>query len=210
MPAAPVDDTRQRLLDSAGEVFASRGFRAATVREICSRAGANVAAVNYHFGGKEELYAAVLRYAHRCASERFPDAPAAGNGDPEERLRAWVRTTVGRVYDEGRPAWHGRLWTREMVEPTPALDAIVEQGIRPRFAELRSIVKRLLPPRASEREIWHAAVSVVSQCLFFRHAEPVVRRLNPSQRFRAGELEAFADHVTRFSIAALRAKRGAR
>ena len=48
-------NTRQRVLEAAGEVFAERGFRAATVREICQRAKANLAAVNYHFGDKERL-----------------------------------------------------------------------------------------------------------------------------------------------------------
>src|SRR4030095_12192205 len=64
-------ETRQRLLEAAGEVFAARGFRAATVREICQRAQANLAAVNYHFGDKERLYAAVLQYTFHCA-EPFP------------------------------------------------------------------------------------------------------------------------------------------
>ena len=47
--------TRRALLDAAADVFAESGFRCATTREICRRAGANVAAINYHFGGKEGL-----------------------------------------------------------------------------------------------------------------------------------------------------------
>ena len=64
-------ETRRQLLEAAGEVFAEAGYRDATVREICRRAGANIAAINYHFGDKEKLYAEVLRYSHGKALEKY-------------------------------------------------------------------------------------------------------------------------------------------
>src|SRR5437660_978544 len=117
-------ETRDRLLEAAGEVFAEHGFRDATIREICEKANANVAAVNYHFGDKEELYAAVFDYARTCAVAQFnesvsPAIPA------EERLRVFIRAVLTRFFDQGRPAWLGKLVAREMIEPTKALDALV-------------------------------------------------------------------------------------
>src|ERR671922_420589 len=101
-------DTRQRLLEAAGEVFAGRGFRAATVCDICQRAGANVAAVNYYFGDKEHLYAAVLRYTFRYAIQKYP--PTLGLGaaaTAEERLQAFIRSFLLRLLGKGLPAWPG-------------------------------------------------------------------------------------------------------
>src|SRR3954468_6015625 len=85
--------TRRNLLDAASEVFAEVGFRAATVREICQRAGANIAAVNYHFGDKEQLYRAVLKGTCQTALEKYPaDFGLPPKATPEQRLRAFVHS----------------------------------------------------------------------------------------------------------------------
>ncbi|MBT5382627.1 MAG: helix-turn-helix transcriptional regulator, partial [Phycisphaerae bacterium] len=59
--------TREGILNAAMSVFGEHGFRGGTVRDICDRAGANVAAVNYHFHDKASLYAEVLQHAYRNA-----------------------------------------------------------------------------------------------------------------------------------------------
>jgi AcrR family transcriptional regulator len=64
---ATSDPTRDKLLDVAGRIFADRGYRAATIREICVAAGANVAAVNYHFGDKLGLYTEAVQQSMRAA-----------------------------------------------------------------------------------------------------------------------------------------------
>lgn len=202
--AAPAG-TRLRLLEAAGEVFAERGFRDATVREIVARAGANVAAVNYHFRDKAGLYAAVLEHFARESARRHP----AQQGLPEEaspdaRLRAFVLALLNRVFDEGRHAVHGRLMAREMVEPSAALDPIVRDVIRPLYDRLRGIVRELLGPRASDRAVRLAAKSVVGQCLFYKHCAAVLERLEGPLARGGGAVDALAAHVADFSLAALR------
>lgn len=207
----PAPGTSQRLLEAAGEVFAEKGFRGATVRDICRQAGANVAAVNYHFRDKEELYAAVLQYAHRCAMERYPPdlglAPGARH-DPEARLGAFVRSFLLRLLAAGRPAWHGKLMAREIAEPTKALDALVEHSIRPNSELLRGILRELLGPGAAPRALWHGAWSVVGQCVFYYYARAVIVRLNPNQGFDDAQIKELADHITRFTLAATQGMRG--
>jgi AcrR family transcriptional regulator len=201
-------ETRGRLLQAAGEVFAEQGFREATIREICRRAGnVNVAAVNYHFGNKERLYAEVLRFAHGCAMTKYP----AGMGlephaTPEQRLHAFVRSFLFRIFDEGRPAWHGRLVAKEIADPTAALDQMVTEGIRPNFEMLKTIVADLLGHAGGGSDpdrVRNCAFSIVGQCLFYFHGGPIIARLHPGQQFRAEDIEALARHITGFSLAAV-------
>jgi TetR/AcrR family transcriptional regulator, regulator of cefoperazone and chloramphenicol sensitivity len=199
-------ETRQRLLEAAGEVFAERGFRAATVREICHRAKANLAAINYHFGDKERLYTAVLQYTLRYARQKYfhPTLGLGAEATAEERLRAFIHSFLLRLLDEGLPAWHGKLMVREMAEPTQALDVLVEEVIRPDAELLMSIVHELLGRDTDSRRVLRCAESIVGQCLFYEHCRPVIMRLDPDQTFTPQALEQLADHITRFSLAALK------
>jgi AcrR family transcriptional regulator len=198
--------TRTQILEAAGEVFAEVGFRDATVREICHRAGANVAAVNYHFGDKETLYTEVLRYSQARALEKYPPllniGPAA---TPEEKLRAFIHSLLLRVFEKGPIAWHGKLMSREMVDPTAALDSIIAEKIRPMAEQLRGIVAELLHRPVGDETVRLCSFSIVSQCVFYHHCRPVLTRLYPEQPpLDTVGAERLADHITRFSLAALR------
>jgi TetR/AcrR family transcriptional regulator, regulator of cefoperazone and chloramphenicol sensitivity len=195
--------TRQRILEAAGEVFAEQGFRAATVREICRRAEANVAAVNYHFGDKETLYAEVLKYAHACAMAHVPSAPAP-DATPEQRLRGFVHAMVRGFLGEGRPAWHAKLMTREIAEPTGMLEVIVEGNVRPRFMLVKSIIQDLLGGRGTDDELRRCAWSVVGQCFFYRFGFPVLKRLHPPLKYDEAEIAQIADHIANFSLGAIK------
>ena len=196
--------TRQHLLEAAGQVFADAGFRAATVRDICERAGANIAAVNYHFGDKEQLYRAVLQETYQTALKKYPaDYGLRENATAEERLRAFVHSLLLRIFSEGPSARHGKLMAREMMEPTGALDAIVREDIRPMSSLLVSIVSELLGAGADDATKRLCANSVVSQALFYHHCRPVVVRLHPDLKFDRAGIERLTEHITRFSLAAI-------
>src|SRR3954468_23711450 len=115
MPKTLVSDevTRTRLLEAAGPIFAAEGFHKAKIRCICARAGANVAAVNYHFGDKLGLYTEVLRYSI-SAAVIDPHLIAKAPGVPlEAKLRAFVRMILSSVFTATRPAWHMKLVLQE-------------------------------------------------------------------------------------------------
>jgi AcrR family transcriptional regulator len=201
-------ETRRQLLEAAGGVFAEVGFRNATVREICRRAGANVAAVNYHFGDKETLYAEVLRYAHGKALEKYPPLlDVAADAPPEKKLRAFVHSLLLRIFDKGPTAWHGKLMSREMIEPTAALDSLVEERMRPMSNQLWQIVAEILDRPPNDERVRLCGMSVVSQCVFYHHCRPVVSRLFPEHLpHDAANIERLADHITKFSLAAMKSR----
>src|SRR3954463_7032850 len=99
-------ETRARLLNAAARLFADRGFAKVTVRDICRKARANVAAVNYHFGGKVGLYHEVLQSAVRTMQGTTEAARDAGAGlPPEQQLRAYVEVFLQRVVGGGHDGW---------------------------------------------------------------------------------------------------------
>jgi AcrR family transcriptional regulator len=206
--------TEARLLEAAGEIFAEFGYRAATVRQICEKAGANVAAVNYYFGDKEQLYLAVLRSVPDAHAEKYPSGRGLGsNATAEERLRAYVESLLHRVFDPGRPGWHSKIIAREMVEPTRAFDLLLEEVARPLHRELASTVRLLLGTSANEQDVRFCALSIMGQCVYYHNARTVIARLYPEQKYGAEDIARLADHISEFSLAALRvraAKAGAR
>ena len=199
-----VPGTEKRLLEAAGEIFAEHGYRAATVRQICEKARANIASVNYHFGDKEGLYMAALRSVHRASTEKYPPnlgvSPAT---PPQQKLRVYVRSLLLRIFDEGRPGWHTKIMMREMLEPTRALDLLVEEGARPLHQKLFSIVRELLGSAADDEVVRLSALSIVSQCVYYRRARPVITRLYPQQRYDSKEVERLTEHISQFSLLAI-------
>jgi AcrR family transcriptional regulator len=198
--------TEQRLLEAAGEIFAEYGYQAATTRQICEKAGANIAAINYHFGDKEGLYMAVLRSVPKAHADKHPaDLGLMPDATAEQKLHAYLRSLLRRVFDEGRPGWYTKLISREMIEPTQALDTLVEEAARPVHQELASIVRDLLGSGATEEGVRLCTLSIISQCVYYHHARSIIRRLYPEQRYGPQDIERLADHIMKFSLAALEA-----
>ncbi|MGD9791611.1 MAG: CerR family C-terminal domain-containing protein [Phycisphaerales bacterium] len=195
--------TRSRLIEAAGTVFAERGFKDATIRQICSIAGANIAAVNYHFGDKEHLYASALHHAHTTARHRHP-MDFEGCGTAEERLGVFVRTFVTRLTDPAKPEWHGKLCAREMADPTGALDGLVERSIRPDWQALSETCGDLLGEHAPKDLIQRCAVGVIGQCLVYHHARPVMERLGGPVSFTRERIDAIVEQICAYSISGMR------
>lgn len=196
------DDARTRLLETAGQIFAEKGFYAATVREICSAAGANIASVNYYFGDKQRLYIEAVKHAHGC---RFNDPPPVWPPQlpPEQKLRAFVTGMLTHLLDNTYPPWTIKLIMREMVEPSEACRELTEQKIRPMATVLFAIVTELLPADVPLEQAQMTAFSIIGQCLFYRVQASVARHLIGPEKFDAFTIEQLTEHIVGFSLRAL-------
>lgn len=201
------EDTKRRLLEAAGELFSRQGFKAATVRTICRMAHANVAAVHYHFGGKDGLYTALLTEAFTTGLRRHPPDLGLPAGAPaEERLFAFIHSFLLRMLGDGKSAWCGKLMDREMRDPTQALDQIVERHILPLSAYLRAIIAEILGNGADsdDPQTRLCAMSIAGQCQYVFRSKAIIDRLAPEMRFDEAGIRALAGHITRFSLCALK------
>ncbi|WP_018123648.1 TetR/AcrR family transcriptional regulator [Desulfovibrio oxyclinae] len=203
--------TKQALLLAAVRVFASKGFRAATVREICQLANANVAAVNYHFGSKDALYAAVLDHTFdlektEALRERFG---VASDAPIEERIGAYIRTHIHEIYaDEG---WsgvasdHWAIFLMEMASPSPHLDSLVHEHIQGYAGDLRQLVSEYLGVEPNHRMVLDSSISIWAQLFDPLVMMPITDRFRPPRPRVQEYLDEFADHVVAFTLGGLKA-----
>ena len=203
MSTTDSDTTRERIADAAGEIFAERGFDGTTIRDICQRAGANVAAVNYYFGDKQRLYVEAVCQAHRWRMEQFPLPPWSEGTSAETKLADFVETFVRRVRSGPDGTWHSKLMMREMANPTNACAELVQSSIRPQFEILLAILRELMPADATHDELRLTAFSIVGQCLFYHFADPVIRNLLSAEEYSSFDVERLAKHITAFSLASI-------
>lgn len=198
---AASEQTRERLLDAAREVFSQQGFQGATVRDICRRAGANVAAVNYHFGSKDGLLAEALNF-NRLKALQTTNIQA--DECPKMRLRLFIHDFMLMLLDEKNPSSQCQIMARELADPTPALDKIVREAVAPLHAFLFGLVNEIVGSKVSEAEQQRCVYSILGQCLFYRHSHPVLQRLHPKLRYDTKEIEALAAHIADFSLAGIK------
>jgi AcrR family transcriptional regulator len=197
-------ETRQRLLDAASRLFAERGFKDVTVRDICRAARANVSAVNYHFGDKRGLYVELLHAATALIRETTQEAKHAGEGRPADaRLRVFIQVHLQSLLAPGRDTVQ-RMVQREMQEPTPALDALIEEGLRPRIEYLSTIVAEVMGTPVDDPRVLRCVASIQSQTLMYR-PNPIAARLGFVFEPTPAHIEAAARHIAEFSIAGVRA-----
>lgn len=195
------DPTRDKLLDVAGRIFADRGFRAATIREISVAAGANIAAVNYHFGDKLGLYTEVVQHSARAAELDALHNALDLHAPPEDILRAVVHARMHSLFRGDRPDWHFRILAHEMAQPTPAIRRLVNNVGRPLFERLLHLIGGMLDLPPDHEKTRLCAISVMGQILAYVFATPLLAGVWPELQMSSDQIDRIADHIADVMLA---------
>jgi AcrR family transcriptional regulator len=198
------DGTREKLLEAAAEVFAETGYYGATVRQICARAGANIALVNYHFGDKMGLYTEVLQKSVRTGHVNAIRSALDQNGPPEDILRAIVRARMRGMCGGNLADRQFRIVIHELAHPTPAMARVVDEVTRPIYKRVLELVGGMIGLAPEDEKTRLCAHSVMGQIMLYALARPFLTRLWPELKMTPEQLDRIADHIAEFSFAYLR------
>jgi AcrR family transcriptional regulator len=196
--------TPERILLAAYELFATKGFESATTQEICAMAQANIAAVNYHYGNKENLYRAVWEYGAARAQEEW-DERISPDSPPEERLRQFIEYRVATLNSTDESGWFPRLIHREMSNPSPLAEELHERFLHPKRRWFQALVREIVGGGLSDRETRLASFCIHSPLIHLHEMRARFAHLPPPPD--GGPLAdpaALVETVCTFALAGLR------
>jgi AcrR family transcriptional regulator len=199
--------TRAKLLEAAGHVFAEKGFDRATGKEICERAGANTAAVNYYFGGMEGLHAAVIWEAHgRLVTFEALSTAIAGKADAKAKLEAVMGLFLEVLTGPASTSWVLRVLGREMVAPSAAVDVLRRQEFLPKSHILKTLVGELMELPPDHPAVARGCLSVMAPCvLLLIFDREMLKSAFPKLGLGAEDRPAMARHLVQYALAGLAA-----
>jgi AcrR family transcriptional regulator len=177
MPTRHSKVTRHKIIKAAARIFAEDGYDGASIRNIVAKADVNQAAINYHFGSKEGLYRAVLQMALAALLQAdVPTAAARAELSREAALRVFIRRQLRPMLARDELSRYLRIFNWETVRPTPAFRKFMAEEARPYLAGAATLVRRFLPPEATDKQAVLGALWLFGQCsIFVRNCEQLAR-----------------------------------
>ena len=208
----PPHETRTRILDAAEELFMQHGFEGTSMRLLTAKAGANLAAVNYHFGSKDALIEAVFRRrldpmnAARIAELDRLEKEAAGRTlAPEQIIGAFVGASLHMIEDaKGGGRNFIRLLGRTYTDPQKPIRALIGQLYAPAMERFKSAFGRALPQMPAEELVWrmHFMFGTLAYTLAATDSVQLIAGCKPEDRHDARLLE---DRLAAFLASGLNA-----
>lgn len=205
----PQHETRTRILDAAEELFMQHGFEGTSMRQLTSRAGVNLAAVNYHFGSKDALIEAVFRRRLDPMNvERIAELDQLESTNcvsAEAVIRAFVRPSL-RMIEDGKGGGRNfiRLLGRTYTDPAKGIRALIGQMYAPAMERYKRALQRALPQMPADELVWrmHFMFGTLAYTLAATDTVQLIAGCKPEDRYDVRLLE---ERLTAFLAAGLHA-----
>lgn len=201
-------DTRAALLECAGELFLTYGFEGVSIRQITEAAGSNVAAINYHFSGKTNLYREVLaQWLDEITRNKLAILKMLDEQQPAADLKQVLNVYISSFfasYSSPESARLEQIIYREMGPDAVASDLVAARLVRPIHLAFQKTLLRVCP-ELSEGHISLCLSSITGQVLhFIRSREMLGSILNHGQDYPF--IEEAVRHITQFSLRGIGSK----
>jgi TetR/AcrR family transcriptional regulator, regulator of cefoperazone and chloramphenicol sensitivity len=197
--------TRQKIIEVAGVLFAEQGYVETSSKQITERAGTNAAAVNYHFGGREQLYVAVIDEVDRrlIGVDVLAD-PQTSSLSAVDKLARIIETIIGAVSDQ--TGWPVTLWAREILSPSPLFASMLRDGVAPKLDILTGVVSDITGIADDRTALLQCIVNSLARCILL---VSVNRDSTPIRELYQLPAHQLSQNITVFAVAGLRAFAGA-
>jgi AcrR family transcriptional regulator len=201
------EEVRERLLDVGERLFCEKGYKGTSIRDLTGQANCNIAAVNYHFGGKKKLYSeifhrqfAILRDV-RIEAINGTMAMAGENITLEKLLRSFAEAFIEPLAAQSSGRCFMKLMMREMLDPHLSVDIFMSETVIPVVSCLRDALKKIYPTLNDEKAIF-CIRSLVAQLIHTIQLQELFKEANTS--FLGIDYEQSVEHIIAFSAAGIR------
>jgi AcrR family transcriptional regulator len=203
------NNTKNRILEKAEALFAEKGYHAVSIREITSAAKSNMAAVNYHFSGKKNLYMEVFRTRWVPRELRMYENFKRALADQDSPSTDLVIRALASAYLEGPLTTeelqeHRQLIIREINNPTEAFEYAADHTLRPLYRYLQQYLKPISPEHSDEESLTLDILSIFGMLLYFNYSRPMITRVT-GKRYDSAFKKRLIHHLVQFSLHGLAA-----
>lgn len=196
-------ETRRKLIEAAGEIFAKQGLEGATIEAITKRAGTSLAAINYHFNGKANLYSQAITEANHITTDLLRRLPIEKGKTPEDQLRNYVASMLKLMINGGYTYWHCMLLNREVQHPNQITQKQLKELTQVAHGSLGKLIVRIVGRGIDDQELILCTNCIIGLCKYFVDHQDFHANMFPLMPTPRKNCKALTNYITRFCYSAI-------
>jgi AcrR family transcriptional regulator len=196
-------ETRRKLIEAAGEIFAKQGLEGATIQAITKRAGTSLAAVNYHFNGKANLYSQVITEANHITTDLLRHLPIEKGKTPQQQLHNYVASMLKLMINGDHTYWHCTLLNREVQNPIRITQKQLKELAQVAHGSLGKLIVRIVGRSINDKELILCTNCIIGLCKYFVDHQDFHANIFPQMPTPRKNCKALTDYITRFCFSAI-------